>query len=139
MSYLDQEGKVVYKEKDGKSCRTFAFLEWLFPPLAGCSHIPTWGESRRWRECATTAAIAMSRGENGRRTVAVTSFAASSNHNGMEKSAVEFAAFDLRMLRIRSSAMSEMSGPMGIIGSIQDPSAIRRITFFRSVMLNYCN
>jgi len=25
-------------------------LEWLVPPLAGCSHIPDRGESRRWRE-----------------------------------------------------------------------------------------
>ena len=37
MQYLDQEGKVVYRAKDGKSSRIFPALEWL---AAMCSHIP---------------------------------------------------------------------------------------------------
>ncbi|MBN1663102.1 MAG: transposase [Deltaproteobacteria bacterium] len=40
MTYLDQEGKVVYQAKDGKSCRTFPALEWL---VALSSHIPNKG------------------------------------------------------------------------------------------------
>jgi hypothetical protein len=37
MQYLDQEGKVVYALKDGKSNRIFPPMEWL---AAMCSHIP---------------------------------------------------------------------------------------------------
>jgi hypothetical protein len=41
MQYLDQEGKVVYAAKDGKSTKVFPALEWL---AAMCSHIPNRGE-----------------------------------------------------------------------------------------------
>jgi hypothetical protein len=41
MQYLDQEGKVVYRAKDGKSSRIYPALEWL---AAMCSHIPNRGE-----------------------------------------------------------------------------------------------
>ena len=36
MQYLDQEGKVVYASKDGKSNKVFTAMEWL---AAICSHI----------------------------------------------------------------------------------------------------
>jgi hypothetical protein len=47
-----------YRAKDGTDEKVFdapvsstgQALEWLAPPLAGCSHIPDRGESRRWRE-----------------------------------------------------------------------------------------
>jgi hypothetical protein len=39
--YLDQEAKVVYTSKDGKSTKVFDALEWL---AAMCSHIPNKGE-----------------------------------------------------------------------------------------------
>jgi hypothetical protein len=41
MHYKDQEGKVVYAAKDGKSVKAFPALEWL---AAMCSHIPNRGE-----------------------------------------------------------------------------------------------
>ena len=41
MQYLDQEGAVVYKSKDGKDTKVFPALEWL---AAMCSHIPNRGE-----------------------------------------------------------------------------------------------
>ena len=41
MQYLDQEGKVVYTAKAGKSQKIFSALEWL---AAMCSHIPNRGE-----------------------------------------------------------------------------------------------
>ena len=41
MRYLDQEGKVVYASKDGKSIKVFPAMEWL---AAICSHIPNRGE-----------------------------------------------------------------------------------------------
>ncbi|MBW6487419.1 MAG: transposase [Syntrophobacterales bacterium] len=41
MQYLDQEGEVVYKSKDGKDTKVFPALEWL---AAMCSHIPNRGE-----------------------------------------------------------------------------------------------
>jgi hypothetical protein len=50
MQYLAQPSKVVYRAKDGNEEKVFDALEWLVPPLAGCSHIPDRGESRRWRE-----------------------------------------------------------------------------------------
>jgi len=37
MTYLDQEGKVVYTSKDGKSIKVFPAMEWL---AAMCLHIP---------------------------------------------------------------------------------------------------
>jgi hypothetical protein len=37
MQYLDEEGEVVYKSKDGKDTKVFPVLEWL---AAMCSHIP---------------------------------------------------------------------------------------------------
>ena len=41
MQYLDQEGKVVYASKDGKSIKVFPAMEWL---AAMCWHIPNRGE-----------------------------------------------------------------------------------------------
>ncbi len=41
MRYLEQEGTVIYKAKDGKDQKTFPALEWL---AAMCSHIPNRGE-----------------------------------------------------------------------------------------------
>ena len=49
MTYLDQEGKVVYKAKacsgprggNGKDTKVFPAMEWL---AAMCSHIPNRGE-----------------------------------------------------------------------------------------------
>ncbi|MBN1662068.1 MAG: hypothetical protein JW943_00555 [Deltaproteobacteria bacterium] len=50
MTYLNQEGKVIYKTKDGKSSKSFPAPERMVPPTTGCSHISGRGESRRWRE-----------------------------------------------------------------------------------------
>ncbi len=58
MQYLAEPSKVVYRSKDGTEEKVFdapvsstgQALEWLVPPLAGCSHIPDKGEPRRWRE-----------------------------------------------------------------------------------------
>jgi hypothetical protein len=41
MHYKDQEGKVVYTAKDGKSVKVFPAMEWI---AAMCSHIPNRGE-----------------------------------------------------------------------------------------------
>jgi hypothetical protein len=41
MTYLDQEGKVVYTSKDGTSSKEFDALEWL---ANICSHIPNPGQ-----------------------------------------------------------------------------------------------
>ena len=41
MQYLDQEAKVVYASKDGKSTKVFDALEWI---AAMCSHVPDRGE-----------------------------------------------------------------------------------------------
>ena len=43
MQYLDQEGKVVYASKAGKSIKVFPAMEWLAATRAlqgMCSHIP---------------------------------------------------------------------------------------------------
>ena len=43
MQYLDQEGKVVYASKDGKSIKVSLAMEWLAATRAlqgMCSHIP---------------------------------------------------------------------------------------------------
>ena len=45
MQYLDQEGKVVYASKDGKSIKVSPAMEWL---AAMCSHIPNRGEQMVW-------------------------------------------------------------------------------------------
>ncbi|MBU2027130.1 MAG: transposase [Proteobacteria bacterium] len=41
MQYLDQEGKVVYSSKDGRTSKSFPAMEWL---VAMSSHIPNRGE-----------------------------------------------------------------------------------------------
>jgi hypothetical protein len=41
MRYLEQDGTVVYRSKDGKDQKPFPALEWL---AAMCSHIPNCGE-----------------------------------------------------------------------------------------------
>jgi|YelNatPaOPRAMG01_1025707.scaffolds.fasta_scaffold52738_2 hypothetical protein len=41
MRYLEQEGKVVYTSKNGRTSKNFPALEWL---AAMCSHIPNRGE-----------------------------------------------------------------------------------------------
>ena len=41
MRYLEKEGSVVYRSKDGKDQKTFPAMEWL---AAMCSHIPNRGE-----------------------------------------------------------------------------------------------
>ena len=41
MRYLEQEGKVIYTAKDGRTSKNFPALEWL---AAMCSHIPNRGE-----------------------------------------------------------------------------------------------
>jgi len=41
MNYLDQEGKVVYASKDGRTIKVFPAMEWM---AAMCSHIPNRGE-----------------------------------------------------------------------------------------------
>jgi hypothetical protein len=70
MQYLAEPSKVVYRAKDGTDEKVFdapvsstgQALEWLVPPLAGCSHIPDRGESRRWREYGTMGTTIMSPG-----------------------------------------------------------------------------
>jgi hypothetical protein len=44
MSYVEEDGIVVYRSKDGAEQKVFDALEWLVPPLAGCSHVPDKGE-----------------------------------------------------------------------------------------------
>ena len=41
MRYLDQEGKVIYTAKDGRTNKNFPAMEWL---AAMCTHIPNRGE-----------------------------------------------------------------------------------------------
>lgn len=72
MHYLDQEGTVVYRYKDGETTKSFPTLEWL---AAMCSHIPNRGEQRvRYYGYYTTFC-----GENAKRKVWMTSSPASSN------------------------------------------------------------
>lgn len=52
MQYLDQEGKVVYPPKDGRTSKSFPALEWLDNLF---SHIPNRGEQmvRYYGFCST--------------------------------------------------------------------------------------
>jgi hypothetical protein len=45
MQYLDQEGKVVYTSKKGRTSKSLPTLEWL---ANLCSHIPNRGEQMVW-------------------------------------------------------------------------------------------
>jgi hypothetical protein len=44
MSYVEEDGIVVYRSKDGAEQKVFDALEWLVPTLWGCSHVPDKGE-----------------------------------------------------------------------------------------------
>ena len=58
MQYLEETSRVVYRAKGGTEEKVFdapvsstgQALEWLVPPLAGCSHILDRGESRVSRD-----------------------------------------------------------------------------------------
>jgi len=78
MQYLDQEGKVVYASKDGKSIKVFPAMEWL---AAMCSHIPNRGE-QMVRYMAITV---MSSGVKGSRKELMMPSPASSKPQGNEK------------------------------------------------------
>jgi hypothetical protein len=41
MTCLQDESKVIYKDKKGGETKIFVSLEWL---AAMCSHVPNWGE-----------------------------------------------------------------------------------------------
>jgi hypothetical protein len=41
MTCLQDESKVIYKDKKGGETKIFVALEWL---TAMCSHVPNWGE-----------------------------------------------------------------------------------------------
>lgn len=44
MSYVEEDGIVVYRSKDGAGQKVFDALEWLVPTLSGWSHVPDKGE-----------------------------------------------------------------------------------------------
>ena len=72
MMYLENEGTVVYRSKDGKNQTTFPALEWL---AAMCSHIPNKG----------MVITVTSLGGKGKRRARTTPFLVSRNRREMKK------------------------------------------------------
>jgi hypothetical protein len=119
MQYLDQEGKVIYKAKDGKSSKSFSALEWM---AAMCSHIPNRGEQmvRYYGRYSN-----VSRGKqqkNGSDNVIPCILEP-------EGKVVRrnWARLIQKIYEVNPLVCPKCQGAMRIIGSIEDPAVIRAI------------
>ncbi len=121
MQYLDQEGKVVYTAKAGKSQKIFSAMEWL---AAMCSHIPNRGEQMvRYYGWYSNA----SRGKRQKEGIgdAVPCILES---QGDEKTfRRNWARLIQKIYEVDPLICPKCQGAMRVIGSIDDPSVIRAI------------
>lgn len=121
MQHLEQEGKVVYRSKDGKDQKTFPALEWL---AAMCSHIPNRGEQmvRCYGYYSNVA--------RGKRKEAGTDDAIPCILEPQENSKAfrkNWARLIQKIYEVDPLICPKCKGAMKIISFIEDPSIIREI------------
>jgi hypothetical protein len=121
MHYLDQEGKVVYTSKDGKTTKGFPAMEWL---AAMCSHIPNRGEQMvRYYGFYSNVS-------RGKRKEAGTDedIPCILDAQGDEKVfRRNWARLIQKIYEVDPLVCPKCQGAMRVIGSIEDPSVIRAI------------
>ena len=119
--YLDQEGKVVYAAKDGKSHRIFPAMEWM---AAMCSHIPNRGEQMvRYYGSYSNVSRGKRQKEGDDNTIPCIL-----EPEGDEKVfRRNWARLIQKIYEVDPLLCPKCQGAMRVIGSIEDPSVIRAI------------
>jgi hypothetical protein len=121
MQYLDQEGKVVYTSKDGRTSKVFPALEWL---ANLCSHIPNRGE-QMVRYYGHYSNVSRGKRQMEGNDDAVPSIIES---QGDEKTfRRNWARLIQKIYEVNPLICPKCWGNMRIIISIEDPSVIRAI------------
>ena len=121
MQYLDQEGKVVYAAKDGKSVKVFPALEWL---AAMCSHIPNRGEQMVRYYGYYSNVSRGKRQKEGSDDVIPCILEPQGNEKAFRKS---WARLIQKIYEVDPLVCPKCKGAMRIISSIEEPSVIRAI------------
>ena len=121
MQYLDQEGKVVYAAKNGKSVKVFPAMEWL---AAMCSHIPNRGEQMVRYYGYYSNVSRGKRQKEGSDDVIPCILEPQGNEKAFRKS---WARLIQKIYEVDPLVCPKCKGAMRIISSIEDPSIIRVI------------
>jgi len=121
MKYLDREGTVVYRSKDGKNQKTFPAMEWL---AAMCSHIPNRGEQMvRYYGYYSNVARGKRKKEESDALVPCI-IEPQGNEKAFRKN---WARLIQKIYEVDPLVCPHCKGPMRIISFIEDPSVIREI------------
>ncbi len=121
MKYLDREGTVVYRSKDGKNQKTFPAMEWL---AAMCSHIPNRGEQMvRYYGYYSNVARGKRKKEESDDLVPCI-IEPQGNEKAFRKN---WARLIQKIYEVDPLVCPHCKGPMRIISFIEDPSVIREI------------
>ena len=121
MHYLDQEGKVVYTSKDGKTTKVFPAMEWL---AAMCSHIPNKGEQMVKYYGFYSNVSRGKRKEAGTDEDIPCILDAQGNEKTVQRN---WARLIQKIYEVDPLLCPKCQGKMRVIGSIEDPSVIRAI------------
>lgn len=121
MKYLDREGTVVYRSKDGKDQKTFPAMEWL---AAMCSHIPNRGEQMvRYYGYYSNVARGKRKKEESDDLVPCI-IEPQGNEKAFRKN---WARLIQKIYEVDPLVCPYCKGPMRIISFIEDPSVILEI------------
>jgi hypothetical protein len=121
MQYLDQEGTVVYKSKDGATTRNFPAMEWL---AAMCSHIPNRGEQMVRYYGYYSNVSRGKRQKEGLDDAIPCILDPQGNEKAFRKS---WARLIRKIYEVDPLVCPKCKGAMRISSSIEDPSVIRSI------------
>jgi hypothetical protein len=121
MTYLDQEGKVIYKAKDGKSSKSFPALEWM---AAMSSHIPNRGEQMVRYYGRYSNVSRGKRQKTGDDDVIPCILEPEGDIKILRRN---WARLTQKIYEVDPLVCPKCNGPMRFIGSIEDPAVIRAI------------
>ncbi|HEU18513.1 MAG TPA: hypothetical protein ENO00_03900 [Deltaproteobacteria bacterium] len=121
MTCLDQDGKVVYKAKDGKSSRTFPALEWL---AAMSSHVPNKGEQMVRYYGRYSNVSRGKRQKNGDDDIIRCIFELEGDVKVFRRN---WARLIQKIYEVDPLVCPKCNGPMRVISSIEDPAVIPAI------------
>ncbi|MDD5414834.1 MAG: transposase, partial [Smithellaceae bacterium] len=129
MQYRDQEGKVIYASKDGRTSKCFPALEWL---AAMCSHIPNRGEQMvRYYGWYSN----VSRGKrlkDGRDDGVACILEPLGDEKAFRRN---WARLIRKIYEVDPLVCPKCQGAMRIVSSIEDPSVIRDILEYLGIWL----
>ncbi|MCX5874358.1 MAG: transposase [Deltaproteobacteria bacterium] len=121
MLYLDQEGKVVYAAKDGKSVKVFPTMEWLAPMS---SHIPNRGEQMVRYYGYYNNVSRRKRQKEGNDDFIPCILEPQGDEKTFRRN---WARLIQKIYEVDPLVCPECKGSMRVIRSIEDPSVIRAI------------